>query len=137
MEKEFILSLFLVLMVVFIVILICPKAASQLTLVNFSTDKQLYHSREKMKINAILLSEGEMENVRVKVFGIKRGNSYKLSQEKVVNLTKGKNEIEFSYVTPSCYGCAGIKPGKYDLTLEVFYKDKLILNSTCKIEIQP
>jgi hypothetical protein len=95
-----------------------------INITDFSTDKEIYQSKEKMNLTLDVYCSKNLENVDVKIFGIKdRGNNYKLNIKKVVNLTSGLNSLSFSYNTPSCYGCAGINPGFYNLTASVSYNE--------------
>ena len=96
MEKEFVLALLLILTVT-LTLVIPSKNVGKVTLLNFSTDKRIYHSKEKMSIRVVLFSSDGMENVSLKVFGIKRGNSFKLNQEKIVDLVSGVNHSNLSF----------------------------------------
>ena len=90
---------------------------TELDILSFSTDKKTYHSKERMNVTIVIKSSDILENVSVKVYGIKdRHGNYRLNAEKSINLSKGINTIPFTYTTPSCYGCAGINPGSYRLT---------------------
>lgn len=102
---------------------------------SFSTDKELYHSNEIMKIKVFVNSEDEIKDTLVKVYGIMSGY-YRLNIEERRNLNKGLNEINFEYRTPSCTGCAGIRQGNYEITAELIYNDKTIKKETKNIEIR-
>ena len=112
------------------------SSSSELRIISFATDKQDYHSNEKMNIILEIYASNDVENVDVKVFGIKdRKGNYRLNNDEKRNLTSGTNSITFSYTTPSCYGCAGINPGLHEITSLVSYND-IVTNTSVEIEIK-
>jgi len=113
-----------------------PFSSIELKIESLSTDKGLYHSNEPMNITLEISSSSGIDNVTVKLFGIKdrRGN-YRIDRLETVNLTSDINIFTYSYTTPSCYGCAGINPGIHDITAIVSYQN-ISQNSTVKIDIQ-
>lgn len=101
---------------------------------SLSTGKDLYHSNEMMNISFDINSEMK-ENITVRVYGIHASRN-RLDMSKEVELVPGENTVEFDYMTPSCTGCAGIKPGTYKINAE-FSKDGEVLGSMSKdIEIR-
>ncbi len=114
---------------------IIPASSLELKIKSLSTDKQVYHSNEEMNITLDVYASGETE-ADVKVFGIKdRRNNYRLNQFEKRNLTSGINTISYSYITPSCYGCAGINPGTNQLTALVSCEN-ITTNKTIEIQIE-
>jgi len=104
---------------------------------DFYTDKKVYYSNEIMTLTLKINSSSRIENVRIRTYGIldKWGN-YRLNIEQKTNLTSGTNMLDFSYLTPSCYGCVGINPGTYELISSITY-DEISVNKTTSIEIKP
>ena len=111
-----------------------PK--NELKIISFTTDKELYHSNEPMNITLEISSSNKIDNVTVKVFGIKdRRNNHRINSLEIVNLNSGINTFTYSYTTPSCYGCAGISTGEHDITAIVSCQE-INLNSTIKVNIE-
>ena len=71
----------------------------EVQILNFSTDKSTYSSKETLKATVIINSSIQLNGVRVNLWGIKpRGHAY-INDTKIVNLSAGENEITF----PSYY----------------------------------
>ena len=102
-----------------------------LHLVNFSADKNLYHSAELVNLSLTVYSGADLENVSI----ILRGINNRLNRRKIVSLNKGINTFYFTYRLPRCNVCGGIRPGSYEITCVVAYRDIKLVNST-KIEIR-
>ncbi len=85
---------------------------------SMSADKEVYRSAEEMEINvSVTLPEDDV--VTLKLYGIpdSRGN-YRVNEERNVSVGMlGTNET-FVFRMPSCYGCAGVAPGDYDIVME-------------------
>ena len=104
---------------------------------DFYTDKKVYYSNEIMTLTLKINSSARLENVRMRTYGIlDKWGSYRLNIEQKTNLTSGTNMLDFSYRTPSCYGCVGINPGIYELISLITY-DEISMNKTTSIEIKP
>lgn len=102
----------------------------------FKTDKSTYSSYEEMKIFVKLKSSEDLENVNVKVWGIKPRNYAHINDSKTVSLKKGENEIVFNAKTPYCTsGCGGVYPGPYDLFLEVWFNGEIVASATSTINL--
>ncbi len=103
--------------------------------ISLSTDKETYHSNEHMDIAVTIDSPAILRDVGVRVYGIKAG-SYRLDKTKKVNLTAGINTITFSYKTPRCTGCAGIRPGNYPINVDLIYGNDFIARATKNVDIR-
>lgn len=103
---------------------------------SFSSNKKTYGSNEQMAISLLLESSKRVENVRVRVFGIKPyGHAY-VDRTEHVNLSVGKNEITMTAETPYCTaGCGGVYPGPYDIYVNVFIGDVLAANARTTITL--
>lgn len=95
------------------------------SLSDISVDKEVYHSAEVMNLSMVVYSDFDLKNVSVKIEGI----NGRLNQEKVLNLSKGMNEVSFSYQLPKCNVCGGIKEGNYTLNCKVIYENVVVKGS--------
>jgi len=103
----------------------------------FSTNKESYKEREEMKIRLLIYSNTEITNVEVKVEGIKNiRNSNYLSLRKILNLSAGENEVNFSAWMPSCNACTGIPLGVHQLNASVWHEGKVLSYATKNIWIE-
>jgi len=103
--------------------------------VTLETDKDLYHSGELIKITSTINSPVELKDVKVGFYGI-YSRRYRLDTIKTVNLVEGENKITLDYKAPSCYGCAGIKPGTYSINVDVVYSNQTLGTKTIDVEIR-
>ena len=102
-----------------------------------STDKTFYYSNELINFTIEINSSKEMRDLFFTTYGIlDKWNRYRLNETRILNLSNGINRIEFSYITPSCYGCAGIIPDNYTIVAMLIKGNETIANTTCKIEIR-
>lgn len=108
----------------------------EVQILNFSTDKSTYSSKETLKATVIINSSIQLNGVRVNLWGIKpRGYAY-INDTKIVNLSAGKNEITFLATTPYCTrGCGGVFPGPYELKVEIYLNEKLLDSSVTTITL--
>ena len=105
-------------------------------IIEFSTDKDVYSSREKIISYLEVESLKDIKNVNFILEGIKPYNTAHLKDSKLVDLKKGKNEITFEGMSPYCTsGCGGVYPGDYDITVEVFENENLIASSKVTITL--
>ncbi len=108
----------------------------EVEIISFESDKESYGSNEKINFNANVISSSDIDNIKLEVNGIKPYNKNYIQVAKIHNLTKGDNNIKFSAKTPSCTsGCGGVRPGSYDINIEVFSGDELMANETLAIEL--
>ncbi len=103
--------------------------------ISLSTDKELYHSGEKIHLNCDFLSDQPIENADLKFYGI-YSTKYRLNKKMIINISEGENSFSLEYHAPSCYGCTGIKPGTYKVNADIIYNSKTIANSSKNIEIR-
>lgn len=104
---------------------------------DFYTDKKVYYSNEIMTLTLKINSSQSLEDVGIRIYGIlDKWDNYRLNIEQKTNLTSDKNMLDFSYITPSCYGCAGINPGIYEVVSLITYNE-ISVNKTTSIEIKP
>ncbi|MBD3261159.1 MAG: hypothetical protein GF334_05670 [Candidatus Altiarchaeales archaeon] len=95
--------------------------ATPLTIKSFTTNKELYRSRERMNMSVNIHSPLN-SSCEVWVHGIKpyrKSNLERLYLKKDVDLNAGLNEVVFEYKLPSCTSCSGIREGSYEVVCEV------------------
>jgi len=105
--------------------------------INFSADKNVYRSSEEMELKAASATNAQIENLTVKVYGIKdSGGRYRVNGERLVNVDPpGKTET-FTFRMPSCYGCAGVSAGEYAVVMEIEKNGTMISNTSVIINLQ-
>jgi hypothetical protein len=108
----------------------------QLTL-NLSSDKEVYHSSEEMELGTAIETGTGIENLTIRVYGIKdsRGN-YRVNGERVVNVDPPGAAETFAFRMPSCYGCAGVSPGEYEIVFEVLQNGEVIENCSKTVKLE-
>ncbi len=136
MREEIVLTLFITLGLILIFSISMRGETSiqlpELTL-NLSTDKEVYHSSEEMSLTVAVGSENVLENVTIRVYGVKdRGGRYRIHAERTVDLEPPETIETFTFQMPSCYGCAGVSSGDYDIVMEVL-KDRKLIGNVSKI----
>ncbi|MEE9323879.1 MAG: hypothetical protein V3U72_05040 [Candidatus Aenigmarchaeota archaeon] len=108
----------------------------QLTL-NLSSDKEIYHSSEEMELTTAIEVSTKAENLTVKVYGIKdRSGNYRVKGEKVVDVDPPRGNETFAFQMPSCYGCAGVSPGEYEIIFEVLQNGEIIGNCSKIVKLE-
>jgi hypothetical protein len=106
-------------------------------ILNLSSDKEIYHSSEEMELTTIIKTSTKLENLTVKVYGINdRGGSFRVSGERIVNIDPPGTTETFEFRMPSCYGCAGISPGEYKITMEIIQKGEIIGNYSKTVKLE-
>ena len=100
------------------------------------TDKESYKQGEEIKINVSFFSSQDLLNVEIKVSGIKTRYGDYLSLDKIANLKKGENIIEFSSRAPYCSACTGVSPGEHEITSKVIYNDTVLASASKTIRIE-
>jgi len=104
---------------------------------NLSSDKNVYHSAEQMKLNAEIKTLGKLENVTVRVYGVRdRRGGYRVNEEKIINVDPPGIEETFEFRMPSCYGCAGVSPGDYEIVMEILKEGEVIGNFSKTIKLE-
>ncbi|MCW1301475.1 MAG: hypothetical protein QW507_03370 [Candidatus Nanoarchaeia archaeon] len=116
-----------------------PKRGEvNLSILEFSTDKESYSSFEDMYVKITIWSKSYLNNVSVDLIGIKARGYAHINDSRLVTLSPGRNEILFVEKTPYCTsGCGGVYPGPYQIEVKVYYGGKLIANSSKLIQLMP
>ncbi|MEM5793191.1 MAG: hypothetical protein QXY45_02425 [Candidatus Aenigmatarchaeota archaeon] len=134
------MKIFLTIVLIFGIIFIISGCTSLnnrgIDIIDFRTDKDTYSSFEEIRISLLIKSSGNFQDVQVNVLGIKPRQYYYINESKIINLTKGYNEISFISKTPHCTsGCGGVYPGPYNITSEVLLNGKFVCNKTIQINL--
>lgn len=128
-------ALMVVVLVVALVVL--SGALAHADILSVTTDNDLYHSNNVMKITVTVTSSGTISNAAVNFTGITdRYGDDKLVHVMPVNLSPGTNTLTYNHQLPSCSHCSGLDPGTYsfNVTLE---RDGMVLdqaNHSIRIE---
>jgi hypothetical protein len=113
-----------------------PPGIPKLTL-NFSSDKEVYRSSEEMELTATIQTETKAENLTVKIYGIKDSTGrFRVKGEKVIGVDPPGKAETFEFRMPSCYGCAGVSPGDYEIVLEVLQNGEIIGNHSLTVKLE-
>ena len=106
-------------------------------IVNVSTDKDLYHSNEVMAITVTVGSAGNLNNVTLKIDGLKDNyGRERISYEIPANLQPGEMNITYNYNLPPCSICAGLSPGMYSFNVSLIHENTVLSNTTHFIQIE-
>ena len=100
--------------------------AAVISVMNLSTDKEVYHSSDVMNLSITIDSSSDLEGVQLTAKGIKN----KMNMMKTVNLSEGENTFNFIYKLPTCNVCGGISAGTYDVQCEVIHGNTTLKNTT-------
>jgi hypothetical protein len=101
-----------------------------------STDKDLYHSNEVMKIVISLSSPGEGQNTSVIIRGIEdRNGKMRLEQTLAVPASPGPAILMYDYNLPSCSHCAGLDEGTYQFDVALVKEGVVLSNKTHSVQI--
>jgi hypothetical protein len=139
MRRDILITALIAVVVIVLIILIVPMftGPSSATITSVSTDKNLYHSNEIMKIAISLSARGPAENATIKLSGIqdKYGN-FRLEKELPVTLSSGSNTVIYDYQLPSCSSCAGLLPGSYPIEVQLVRNGTVVANATHSIQLE-
>ncbi|MCX6814801.1 MAG: hypothetical protein NTY20_04100 [Candidatus Aenigmarchaeota archaeon] len=110
------------------------KNISELQMI-LNTDKETYYSGETMAVE-VNLTKG-IENATLSIRGIKdsRG-TYRIQKDYSILLGSVQNQVNFTFVMPSCYGCAGISPGEYEIFAELISGSVQLANATKVVRLE-
>lgn len=105
-------------------------------MLNLSSDKDVYYSSEEMKLNASIKFEEEI-NVTLRLYGVpdSRGN-YRISEERNISAGPERTDEAFLFLMPSCYGCAGVSPGDYEIVMELIRDGEIIGNCSKTVKLE-
>jgi hypothetical protein len=128
---------------VVIVIIVLAAAAllfagpAHAEITSVTTDKDLYHSGEVMRMAIAVSSSGNMDNTTIKIDGIR--DTYgrnRLSHEIHTNLIPGPTIFTYDFELPSCSQCAGLPEGSYPYNVTLVRNNTMISNMTGSVQIE-
>ncbi len=101
-----------------------------------STDHDLYHSNEIMKIFISLQSPGDGQNTSVVIQGIEdRNGKMRLEHTMPVPVSPGPAVLIYEYNLPSCSHCAGLDEGTYQFDVALVKDGAVLSNKTHSVQI--
>lgn len=73
----------------------------------------------------------------MKIQGIRdsRGN-FRVYQEKSINVKSPGSKFASEFQMPSCYGCAGVSPGEYEIALYLVSGNETLGNYTKTVNLE-
>ena len=102
-----------------------------------TTDKDLYHSNEKMNITIMVNSAGDMSNTTARIQGILDSDGkMRISHDMPANLSAGPNILMYQYKLPSCSKCSGLEEGTYQVNVSLIRNGALVSNMTHSFELR-
>ncbi len=106
--------------------------------IQLKTDKEIYHSQEKILLTAEILSDQNLNEVIIMAKGITNSvNRSYFNQSKIINLQKNsRQQIKFSQILPNCNSCSGLRPGNYNITVSVNKQGQNLGQNNLLIKIQ-
>lgn len=92
-----------------------------------TTDKDLYHSHEVMKITVDLSSDGKPGNATLRLRGIKDDEGhFQLNQDIPVTLSPGTNTQVYEHQLPHCSSCSGLMEGTYTVDASLIVNGNVV-----------
>jgi cytochrome c biogenesis protein CcdA len=119
-STRFIKYVTLILIISFLAFSSCLESTTnQENTLNISTEKEVYHSNETLKVHIEFNSTKEV-GANIRVSGIKNlfGRAI-LSETREAVLKKGDNSFDFEFKTPSCEECSAVAPGAHFLNATI------------------
>jgi hypothetical protein len=114
--------------------LLSEPARAEITAI--TTDKDLYHSDEVMKITISANATQKMDNTTVRIEGIEDWyGKMHLSHEIPVTLSPGPVVFTYDYKLPSCSKCSGLPYGVYKINVTLIRNGAIISNMTRPVQI--
>lgn len=111
-----------------------PAGAS---VTSVTTDKDLYHSHDVMKITISLTTEGNMGNATLRLRGIQDDEGhFQLNQNIPVTLPGGPITQVYEHQLPHCSSCSGLLEGTYTIDASLLQNGNLISNMTHTFQLQ-
>ncbi|MDI6719185.1 MAG: hypothetical protein QMD46_06200 [Methanomicrobiales archaeon] len=105
--------------------------------VTIATDKDVYHSKDRMNITVDVSASGPADGVLLRVEGIEDYyGRLRLFQERNVTLQAGRNSFVVDYTLPVCSVCAGLYSGEYAINATLTRDGVVLASSTRTITIE-
>ena len=71
----------------------------------------------------------------VRLYGI-YADYYRMNKSEKFKVSKGQNSFKFTYTTPPCTICSGIRPGNYVITTEVSYNGTVLARANRNVVLE-
>ena len=98
-------------------------------IVSVSTDKDVYHSRDTMKITVSFESDGEIGNATLHLRGIEdRHGDAQLHKSIPIHFPKGMHTEAYDHTLPACSSCSGLNAGNYTINATLV-QDGVVVSS--------
>jgi len=139
MRKDVLVGIIVVVIVaaIAVILLSLPPEPARAEITAVTTDKDLYHSNEIMKIVISVNSAGKMDNTTVRIEGIQdHHGGMRLSHVMPANISPGPAVFTYDYQLPSCSSCAGLNPGVYEFNVTLVRNSAIISNMTQSVQIE-
>ena len=122
-------------LIALILLSVLGPAHAEITAV--STDKDLYHSNELMKITITVNSAGNMDNTTARIEGIRDDDAkLRISHDMPANLSTGPNVLFYEYKLPACSHCSGLEEGTYQVNVTLIRNGAPVSNMTHSVELR-
>ena len=100
-------------------------------------DNYTYGSGDDTTLKITINLTQDINDALIEISGIKNkygsNTIWKLLEQ---DLQIGENQIEYDFEAPSCYGCAGVAPGVYEMHASLSYANGThIMNATSEFEL--
>jgi hypothetical protein len=115
----------------------CSSLPASAKVTSVTTDKDLYHSNDVMKMEILVNSTGFTTDTSLKIEGIT--DTYgqtRLSHIMSANLTPGPNIFLYDYHLPSCSKCSGLDPGNYPINVTLDKNGTIISNLSTTVHLE-
>jgi len=107
------------------------------SIVNVSTDKDLYHSNELVAITVTVSSAENLTNATLRFEGLKDNYGRdRISHDIPASLQPGETNITYDYNLPPCSICAGLSPGNYSFNVSLVHDNTVLSDMTHFIRIE-
>ncbi len=102
----------------------CINAERERSLdMNVSLDKNVYHSREIMKIRIGIKADYPLKNAKLRVVSKGKNGKVLFIKEMPFELNKSEKNVTLSYRLPLCSRCAGYPTGIYFVNVSLVYNN--------------
>ena len=119
-----------------VILFLHPAGPALPAITAVTTDKDLYHSNEVMKIAISLNSSQKTNDTTVRIEGIQdRFGRMRLSHTMPANISPGSVVLTYDYQLPSCSSCSGLKGGVYEINVTLDRNGAIISNMTRSVQL--
>jgi hypothetical protein len=113
-----------------------PAVSSPPAITEVTTDKELYHSREVIKIAIFLNASQETDDTTVRIVGIRdQFGRMRLSHTMPATISSKPAVLTYEYPLPHCSSCSGLKNGVYEINVTLVRNGAIISHMTRSVQI--